>query len=494
MTRSTALAPEVAAPAGRVSGHWRADSAAFLGIPFARSPIGEYRFAAPERAAAWEGTRSALEYGATPQRRPFGSLTTIPEPSIPGPSTLNVNVFTPAPGDRDALLPVFVWIHGGGYFAGSPASPWYDGAAFNRDGVVTVSLSYRLGFDGFGWIDGAPLNRGILDQIAALEWVQDNIRSFGGDPGRVTIGGQSAGGGSVLSLLGSPRAHGLFHAAVSHSGPLNSMLAADAERIGRAYAASLGTEPTLAGWRSIDETTVLDTERAFNAAPGTIGFSSTPAEVVAGAADPRASGVGLGFSPTIDGDIVVDRLDAGAAIPLLLGSTANEFAFPTPGTTADDVEAALRDAGIGAEGIARYRGGVDRIGESFAHSQLLVSAMFRTAVARVTAERRASGAGERTWLYDFAWRSPVSGTSGHCIDLPFAWDVLGAEGVQAQLGATPPQHLADRMHADWVRFITDGRAEWEPAAASGFGARRFDDAVAGDDDAYAFDAELARLA
>ena len=107
--------------------------------------------------------RDATRYGATPSGRPFSDKTTIPEPSIPGEDTLNVNVFTPAPGDRDAHLPLFVWIHGGGYFAGSPASPWYDGRSFNREGVVTVTLSYRLGFDGFGWIDGAPQNRGILD-------------------------------------------------------------------------------------------------------------------------------------------------------------------------------------------------------------------------------------------------------------------------------------------------------------------------------------------
>ena len=109
-------------------------------------------------------------------------MTAIPEPSFPGDATLNLNVFTPVPGEPDARLPVLVWIHGGGFKAGSPSSPWYDGRAFNRDGVVTVSISYRLGFDGFGWIPDAPHNRGLLDQIAALRWVQDNIAAFGGDP------------------------------------------------------------------------------------------------------------------------------------------------------------------------------------------------------------------------------------------------------------------------------------------------------------------------
>ena len=111
---------------------------------------------------------------------------------MPGDATLNVNVFPPDPGA--AGLPVLVRIHGGGFYAGSPASPWDDGRNFNRDGVVTVTLSYRLGFDGFGWIDGAPANRGVRDWIAALEWVQQNIAAFGGDPSRVTIAGQSPAG------------------------------------------------------------------------------------------------------------------------------------------------------------------------------------------------------------------------------------------------------------------------------------------------------------
>ena len=170
--------------AGRVRGFWREGSAAFLGIPFAEPPVGELRFAAPVPHRAWKGVRDAVEYGATPQRETLAEVTLIPEPSLPGESTLNVNVFTPSPGA--GALPVLVYLHGGGYVAGSPASPWYDGSAFNRDGVVTVSISYRLGFDGFGWIPDAPHNRGVRDWLLALEWVRDNIAGFGGDPARVT--------------------------------------------------------------------------------------------------------------------------------------------------------------------------------------------------------------------------------------------------------------------------------------------------------------------
>ena len=162
----TALAqPEVRIAEGLVRGRWRDTtppgsgargrlrSAAFLGIPFAEAPVGELRFAAPVPKAPWEGVFDAAAFGATAQRGDPG-VTLIPEPSVEGDSTLNVNVYTPAVpvgDDADSAgMPVLVYIHGGGYFAGSPASPWYDGRNFNRDGVVTVTLSYRLGFDGFG--------------------------------------------------------------------------------------------------------------------------------------------------------------------------------------------------------------------------------------------------------------------------------------------------------------------------------------------------------
>ena len=181
---------------GPVRGERRADgSLRFLGIPYAQPPVGDLRFAAPVPPEPWSEPLDATAYGPTAQRRPFAEITTIPEPSVPGAAVLNLNVFTPDT-DPAAALPVLVWIHGGGYVAGSAASPWYDGAAFNRDGVVLVSVGYRLGIEGFLHLEGAPDNRGVRDWIAALEWVRDNIAVFGGDPAKVTVAGQSAGGGA----------------------------------------------------------------------------------------------------------------------------------------------------------------------------------------------------------------------------------------------------------------------------------------------------------
>ncbi|WP_337062805.1 carboxylesterase/lipase family protein [Kineococcus sp. G2] len=494
-------APEVTIRSGRLRGVQRPGSAAFLGVPFAEAPVGPRRFTAPEPVAPWEGVRPATAHGPTPQRRPFGPLTTIPEPSIPGEGTLNVDVFTPAPGDRDALLPVFVWIHGGGYFAGSPASPWYDGASFNRDGVVTVTVSYRLGLDGFGWIDGAPLNRGLLDQVAALHWVRENVREFGGDPDRVTIGGQSAGGGSVLSLLASPLASGLFRRVVSHSGATSDLSPAGAEEVGRGFAAHLGITPDLAGWRSVPEEAVLDAERAFNVVPGRPQLIGERIDVGASLRAARA-GVpvvaSMAFVPVVDGTVLPTDVEsaltsgAGHDVELLMGTVRNEFPIPTA-TGVEEVVDQLVAAGVGAEGVSAYRAEVARAGERFAASQVLVSAGFRATLVRLAAARARAGAGRRTWLFDFAERSGADGLAAHCHDLPYAFDLLDAEGVAAVLGEHPDQALADRVHGDWVRFVRGGGAPWASAESSVIAAQRYGEGTGFDERAYLLDAQVAGL-
>jgi carboxylesterase type B len=165
--------------------------------------------------ARWDGIRDALAYGAT-SPQPDRGITLIPEPVIAGDNELNLNVFTP---DLVAVgLPVLVWIHGGGFTGGCSASPWYRGGPFARDGVVLVSINYRLGAEGFLEVPGMPANRAVRDWIRALEWVQENIAAFGGDPHRVTIGGQSAGGAACATLLAVPAARGLYRAAACMSG------------------------------------------------------------------------------------------------------------------------------------------------------------------------------------------------------------------------------------------------------------------------------------
>src|SRR4051795_4741529 len=203
---------------GALQGRTADGVTAFKGVPYAAAPFGPRRFAGPEPSPSWDGVRDALAFGPTAPHPgyapPYADL--LPDPVLPGEDCLNLNVWTPDAGA--AGLPVMVWIHGGAFVNGSGAVPTYDGSAFARDGVVLVTINYRLGVDGFlQFPDDGPANRGLLDQVAALRWVQDNIAAFGGDPARVTVGGESAGAMSVGCLLAMPSAEGLFAQAVLQS-------------------------------------------------------------------------------------------------------------------------------------------------------------------------------------------------------------------------------------------------------------------------------------
>ncbi|MBP2390646.1 carboxylesterase family protein [Aeromicrobium fastidiosum] len=431
--------PIVRAPCGPVEGIWRGGSAAFLGIPFADAPIGPLAYAAPQRRARWSGVRLAHHHGPTPQRRPLSEQTTIPEPSIAGEDILNLNVFTPAPGDADARLPVLVWVHGGGFIAGSPASPWYDGGSFNRDGIVTVSVSYRLGFEGFGWIARRPSNRGLLDVLCALEWVHDNISSFGGSPDTVTLAGQSAGGGAALALMAAPRTDGLFRS-VAVTSPAPSLTRTRDHQIdGLQMASAAGISGTGEEWASIDPEIVLDLQAGQMAvdAPGAPDhpFAATLQRSL------RRGRVDLHFGPAEDSDLLpspMGRAWLRSPRPLLIGTTADEFEDPP-------------------------------LGDPVGH--LMTDHMFRRPAADLAAARDEAGHAQ-TWLYDFREVSSATRTAAHCHDLPYVWDLLTAQGSAEALGHSPSAALAARLHDGWVRFVRDGDPGW-PAAGPTARARRF---------------------
>lgn len=479
--------PEVQTTSGRVRGRWRPTtgtggaerSAAFLGVPFAEPPVGELRFAAPVPKAPWEGVLDAVEFGATAQRGDPG-VTLIPEPSIPGDSTLNVNVFTPSPWEAapGEGLPVLVYIHGGGYFAGSPASPWYDGRNFNRDGVVTVTLSYRLGFDGFGWIEGAPSNRGVRDWLLGLEWVQHNIAAFGGDPDRVTIAGQSAGGGAVLTLLGMPNAQHLFRAVYAISGAVGNVSAQRAEELGRRLAGELGVEPTRDGFASLSEERILELQKKETEL-GPEALNTVIEE-------------GLALGPMVDGDLIPqqtrDAIQAGigADKPLVIGATDDEFSMAMA-----DAAKALRwvPRGIllGKLGVPRKRrkaylaanADVVTAGKARLAGRVLTDRMFRTAVLRVAADRKDAP----TWTYRFSWPSGMFGFAQHCLDVPFFFDCLDGPAMEPLAGDGPPQQLADDVHSAAVAFVRDGDPGWPRHDARAV-SRVFDVPTADQADAY----------
>jgi len=437
--------PQVTTVHGPVRGERRADGGLrFVGIPYARPPVGELRFAAPVPPEPWTEPFDATAYGPTAQRRRITEVTTVPEPTIPGDGVLNLNVFTPDTAP-ETLLPVLVWIHGGGYVAGSAASPWYDGAAFNRDGVVLVSVGYRLGIEGFLHLDGAPDNRGVLDWIAALEWVRDNVAGFGGDPAKVTIAGQSAGGGGVLTLLATPAARGLFRGAIAASGilmrPDGPHIAHAASRL---FTARTGVPATAAALRGLGAEELLDLQdRLLVPGPDREGLPpmQTLAPFADGALIPEAA-----FTALTEGD-------AGAGVPLLLGCTAHELNAIADLPEAPPLPVLLGFLGLPPERAEAFRAVYENLGADAYFGQALTDATFR-APALAVADARADR--ERlTWFYEFTWTSAVNGRAFHCLDLPFAFGLLDAEGVTAAAGTMPPQALEDAVHRSWVAFVRD---------------------------------------
>lgn len=459
--------PVVRTEAGYLRGATSGPASVFLGVPYAEAPVGSRRFGPPARRSPWDGVRDAFHYGPTAPQ-PGRAVTIIPEPVLAGDDCLNLNVFTPDVGGGG--LPVLVWIHGGGFVAGSSASSWYRGESFARSGVVTVSLNYRLGAEGFLRIDGAPSNRGALDWIAALEWVQANIGAFGGDAGNVTVAGQSAGGAAAAVLLAVPRARGLFRRVIAMSGtPSFTGTADDARRVAELVAARLGLPPALDAMAGVAPEALVAAQDAVQAGA----FRSGTA-------------LALPFTPYVDGELLPAAPmaaiagGAGGDAELLVGCTAHEFNAAVRRSDRDwsrgDVRRRLERLGVRPEAVEGYTSrhagqlgagqglaGEPLAGEPLADvvAQAVTDATFRVPALRLAGARQGSIAA--TFAYEFRWHSPVPGLRAvHCLDVPFAFDVLGAEGVATVAGPEPPQALADEMHRAWVAFLEKRAPGWAP--------------------------------
>jgi len=438
---------------------------AFLGIPYAAAPEGPGMFEAPAPATPWDGVRDALELGPTapqpPYDPPFDRL--LANPITPGPEFLNVNVWTPEGGSG---LPVMVWFPGGAFRNGSNAPPTYDGAAFARDGVVLVSVNYRLGVQGFGVVAGAPSNRGLLDQLAALRWVQDNIAAFGGDPGQVTIFGQSAGGMSVATLLSIPAAKGLFRRAIVQSGTAEAVaVESDAALVTAEVAKRLGVPATADGLGSIAVPELITAQRIVSQE-----LRQTPDPTRWGSSVIRTGGGIMPFFPVIDGELVHEvplaaiARGAAAGTDLMAGTTTEEFRLftvPTGVTAAVTAEALpllLRQRGLDPAIVEEYQANHPDYSPGDILTAVTSDDFFTQPTIRLAEAQRAAGGS--AYVYEFAWRSPLDGLGAcHALELPFVFDTLGT-ATSPLFGPEPPQELADRMHAAWVAFGTTGSPGW----------------------------------
>ncbi|MFI1223666.1 MULTISPECIES: carboxylesterase/lipase family protein [unclassified Streptomyces] len=466
--------------AGRVRGRRAARDRGVVtvrGLPYAAPPFGAHRFREPQPAEPWDGVRDCTAFG--PVAPQSAELPGAPRWSPGDEDILTLNIWTPAEGPGD--LPVLVWIHGGAYVFGSSAQPDFDGTALAGRGLVVVTLNSRLGFEGFGHVpdaDGSaafPDNRGLLDQIAALEWVRDNISAFGGSPDRVTLAGQSSGATSVACLTVAGRARGLFRRAVLHSAVSACATVEQAARTTAEVAAAAGVPATRAGLLAAPPRTLVAAadrvcERyAHDPASGQRHY------------DPAI------YAPVADGALLTaDPLEAlaagaGGAVELLVCHTTEEcWLLDAVGssakiTTEEQLAVFAADFGLPASLVEGHR---ERLPDApvldvylALHSGLLF-AEYSSRLAEAHAR-----AGGRAFLARFDRRRDRAGDrvrAWHCADIPFAFGNLHEESVHFLVGGPPgaaDEELSRRMTDAWAGFAAHGDPGWAPLdAPAGSGA------------------------
>ncbi|GAM98243.1 carboxylesterase type B [alpha proteobacterium U9-1i] len=466
--------PLVQTQTGAVRGAELNGVARFYGVPYAAPPVGALRFAAPQAPAPWDGVRDARERGfIAPQPTPTPEEMERALPGLDiqpliggdqrqGDDHLALNIWAPSAATN---APVMVFIHGGSFTGGAGAADVYDGAAFARAGIVCVTINYRLGIEGFLPIKGAPTNLGLRDQIFALQWVRDNIAAFGGDPGNVTIFGESAGAMSVANLVASPLAKGLFKRAIVQSGHGSMVRPIPvAERLTIKLAKMLRITPDVAGFRSRNIGATLAVQAKISKPGARVNLRNV---------DGREPAFGLSrFLPVYGDDVLPEhplealRKGAGAEIELIVGTNSEEmnlYFVPSGvrkkigGFLANfivrQVEPKAREIlkayGMGAKG--------KRPGDAF--TEALTDLVFRWPARKFAAAHQG-----RTHVYDFGWRSSAYNEAlgaCHAIELPFVFDTLHTvSGARGLAGGNPPQDLADRMHRIWVEFARTGALPW----------------------------------
>lgn len=426
----------------------------FKGIPFAQPPIGSLRFRPPEPADPWTETLTAHEFGASPPQVP-GKVNPIQ--SEVSEDCLSVNVWSP--GCDDVARPVMVWIYGGSFVVGANSRDVCDGANIARNGdVVVVSLNYRVGAMGFLSLEeiggdeyASSCNNGLLDQIAALEWVRDNVAAFGGDPNNVTLFGVSAGGISICTLLTMPEARGLFHKVITQSGAANQV------RSAASSATASRNFRDAAGAHTIEELQALSMDEILAAQTKALSASPKPDAF---------------FGPTVDGNHVPEppmhaiREGRAANVPLLTGSTLDEMRFwliSNPAVAnADPVR--LRGAvekmiGTDADNLIKaYDARFPESTDNQRRMSILSDLTFTIPAIRMLeayAEHQ-----PKVWLYLFTWASPAhDGMLGspHAIEQPFVFGNFDTDFAK-EFGVSGPEceALSRRVQDAWIAFARNG--------------------------------------
>jgi para-nitrobenzyl esterase len=457
---SADAAPAIATTSsGKVRGTTLDGINIFKGIPYGATTAGKNRFMPPVKPAPWTDIRDALAYGPTAPQATGRARSNVPPESE---DCLVLNVFTPALGSGRGR-PVMVWLHGGGFSYGTGSSAIVDGTNLARTGdVVVVTINHRLGVFGYTYLGEAGGSEfalsgaaGMLDIIAALEWVRENIDRFGGDPNLVTIFGQSGGGRKVATLMSMPDAKGLFHRAIIESGAVLRLVAKDdAVKNADLLLAELGLQKT-----QIRELQNVPMARLLAA------DAAIAAKVAVREPGQTAN------SPTVDGRTIPrhpwdpDAPALSSSIPLMIGYARTEetlYDRPTPETLA------LDEAGLRKRASARLGGDPEKVIDAFrkAHPDatpwdlwiLIATDHPRGTYARETAKRKAVQNGAPAYLYRFDWETPEGGghmRSPHTVEIPFVFNNIAIAGPL--ISKMPEVHaLAKKVSASWVAFARSG--------------------------------------
>ncbi len=449
---TASASPTIETPQGRVSGAEMGGVQSFKGIPYAAPPVGEMRWRAPAPAPGWDQTRDASSFGPVcVQRAPASSQTLIA--ARQSEDCLTLNIWRPASAKR---APVMVWIHGGSNRFGSGSEPYYDGRAFARRGILLVTINYRLGHLGFFAhpalkdAGGNLINYGLLDQIAALKWVQANIAAYGGDPEQVTVFGESAGGAAVLNMLAAPSARGLFQRAIVQSGG-GLIVRKDqtvANKLGKsiAVALGLGEEASPAALRALPAERFLDTalpgaEPGFGAVPGGAELPEPPLAAI--------------------------RAGRAAQVPLIIGVNSREGSLVDSWGMKDEQVVLLLGGNQPAISDAY---GADT-SDKKAYARMLYGDVVFLYPALAIA--RAQSAKVPTWLYYFDYvpdglRAQRRGVN-HAAEIPFVFDMDPATALVSR--SDKDKAFAAGVNGCFAAFAKDGApskagfcAGWRPYA------------------------------
>ena len=429
------MQPIVQTTQGAVRGTTDEGVSVFMGIPYAAPLDGVRRFQAPQQPQPWDGTRDATAFSASP---PQAQMHPLPALWHPGEDTdcLSVNVWTPDPLANG--LPVMVWFYGGAFIFGAASQPEYDGANLARAGVVVVTLNYRTGFEGLGWLPDAPQNRALLDQLAALRWVQENIARFGGAPGNVTIFGQSAGGSAVAALTAAEAGRGLFGRAIGQSVTAAFLSEERARGTAVRIAAALGVPLTSEAFAGV-------ASEAIHA------VQSTEGEVTP-------------YGLVIDGDVVRDQpwRSLRADVDLMTGFTRDEYRFFAMAMNEDLSAVDVADvAATHGVPLDAYRAAYPGTSDADLYILIQSDAFFRIPSTWCAQEHPG-----RSWCYELTWPTPVFGGAlgaCHLLDVPLTFGNFRGPMAAMLFGdSLPPEaiELAEEVRKSLTTFAATGDPGW----------------------------------